>query len=473
MASLLDAALNDITPGPEEVRFMQGLQANILKSHGREHVALLFLKINHLDNARAFLHEYPVSDAHTQHVETEAFKRTRAPGGVVRLVFLSRAGLAAFGHGGGTFGQGVFDQPMSSDAAVLDGGNTERWQEELRTTADALLLVAYHDADHLARIVGKLVSDLQGSVDDAPDVEAARPFKLLFVQEGRAYRNADREGIEHFGYVDGRSQPLMLESDIAKERTAAGGAFQAFDPTAPLNQFVLPDPLDAQAQGGHGSFFVFRKLEQNVARFKQKEAELAGPQALDLKLADRERAGAMAVGRFEDGTPVVLHPAEQGVPVVNDFNHDADANATRCPFHAHTRKTHPRGASPGGAKFDHGVQMARRGITYGARLQDPDTGELVDRPNDGVGLLFMSYQASIDDQFHFMQTQWANNANFPRAEVGLDPIIGQRSGGEPPQTWFPGWASSADPKTFSFDGFVTLKGGEYFYAPSIVGLKQL
>lgn len=471
MATLLNGPLNDRALSNQEIGFMQRLQANILKGHGREHVALLFLRVHHLDNARAFLRSYPVSDAHTQLKETKEFKETGVRGGVVRLVFLSRAGLAKFGHNETTFTTGVFNQPMAADAEVLDNGATDRWQPELLQPPDALLLVAHHDPQDLARIVGKLAERI-GADLTTPAAEAAqRPFEVLFIQEGRAYKNDDGEGIEHFGYVDGRSQPLMLDSEIAAEKKA-GEDFVAFNPKAPLGQFVLPDPLDPQGQG-HGSFFVFRKLEQNVAAFKAHEKALADK--LQLLGDPRERAGAMAVGRFEDGTPAVLAATEEGVPVINDFDYRDDVPGARCPFHGHIRKTHPRGSSPGGPAFDHGVQMARRGITYGARLQDPGTGELIDRPNDGVGLLFMSYQASIDKQFHFMQTKWANNEDFPAPGVGLDPLIGQRRPGVTPvkPKWFPTWGGTAGSEEFPFDGFVTLKGGEYFFAPSVSGLKLL
>ena len=40
---------------------------------------------------------------------------------------------------------------------------------------------------------------------------------VVHVQRGRALLNAAGFGIEHFGYVDGRSQPLMLVEDIDKE----------------------------------------------------------------------------------------------------------------------------------------------------------------------------------------------------------------------------------------------------------------
>lgn len=456
MSINLSKPLDDTVISNIEKHFLRGLQANILKGHGREHVALLFLDIQDVARARTFLQAYPVTDAYTQLQDTQAFKETRAPGGVVRLVFFTKAGLDVLGHGAAFAGFNAFSTGMANDTAVLDAGSTASWQSQLKQPAHVLLLVAYHDEVVLARIVGKLVEDF--AADDSA-------FKTLLVQEGRAYKNGDGEGIEHFGYVDGRSQPLMMKSDIDRESTAGGGIVN-HDPSAPLGQFILTDPLGGD---GFGSFFVFRKLEQDVAGFKAAERHLSG--TLSLAGDDRERAGAQIVGRFEDGTPLTMANAEGGVPVRNDFNYGADANASRCPFQGHIRKTHPRGSSPGGLAFDNKVQMARRGITYGHRLQDPDTKALIDQPNDGVGLLFMSYQSSIENQFHFMQTQWANNEGFPSAGVGIDPVIGQV--GTLGQRWFPTFGSTASPQSEHVGGFVKLKGGDYFYAPSVGGLKSL
>lgn len=451
MSINLTKPLDDLVISTQEKSFLQDLQANILKGHGREHVALVFLAIKEVNKARKFLHGFPVTSAFRQLDEAKQFKATRAPGSVVRLAFLSQGGLAAFGHGPKFTAFGLFAGGMAADTAVLDGGSTASWQAELKKPVHAMLLVAYHDATDLARIVAKLVSDLD---------DPASGFEAVFVQEGRAYKNGDSVGIEHFGYVDGRSQPLMLKSEIdAEPRTV-------YDPASPLAQFLITDPLSTGAQG---SFFVFRKLEQNVAGFKLAEEALAT--TMGLAGADRERAGAQVVGRFEDGTPLTLQSAAQGVPVVNDFDYTADAS-TKCPFQGHIRKSNPRGSSPGGLAFDKSVQMARRGITYGCRVQDPDSKEFVDKPNDGVGLLFMSYQASIEKQFHFMQTAWVNNDGFPKVGVGIDPVIGEGASALP-QTWPPTYGSLAGGVSSLFRGFVTLKGGEYFYAPSLSGLKAL
>ena len=88
----------------------------------------------------------------------------------------------------------------------------------------------------------------------------------------------------------------------------------------------------------------------------------------------------------------------------------------------------------------------------------------------------MCYQRDIGEQFEFLQSRWANNADFVREKTGIDPIIGQpRAGDESlPQQWPRQW--QAPPQTgepFSFHGFVALKGGEYFFVPSIRFLRSL
>lgn len=450
---------DDVELDDEKKIFLSSLQANILKGHGREHVALLFLKIKNTNDAKFFLRDYPVTSSLDQFNEIEAFKKHGIPGGVVRLVFITQAGLDEFGHGGKFFDEQPFAASMSNDKLVLDDGTTASWQSELSQPVHVLLLIAYHDQAVLANTVGDLVSDFCISVS---------PFEVLYVQEGKAYRNSDGEGIEHFGYVDGRSQPLMLKTQIDAENSVRRGGIKKYDPSAPLSQFLIVDPL---SPADFGSYFVFRKLEQNVLDFKQAEDNLA-EKVLELEGADKERAGAMVVGRFEDGTPITLNDEEFGAPVINNFDYGQDSSGAKCPFHGHIRKSNPRGSSPGGLEFDKSVQMARRGITYGTRLQHPDTKEFIDAPQRGVGLLFMSYQASIARQFQFMQSSWVNNPDFPHAGIGIDPIIGQGAS-KIDQTWFPNYDKPASTVKSLFKGFVSLKGGEYFFTPSLNGLKTI
>ena len=226
-----------------------------------------------------------------------------------------------------------------------------------------------------------------------------------------------------------------------------------------------------------GSYFVFRKLEQNVKRFKQREEALAN--ALGLAGVDAERAGALVVGRFEDGTPLVLASGEKDEPPFNDFNFASDPKSERCPFRAHIRKPNPRRGSTaflnefrlrdhrGGER---GHIMARRSITYGSRHLD-GRGVPVDWPSGGVGLLFMAYMADIANQFEFTQAAWANNKDFVDLWAGIDPVIGQVTQARP-LAGNDGWSDKSN-LDFDIADFVTLKGGEYFFAPSLSFLRSI
>jgi deferrochelatase/peroxidase EfeB len=213
---------------------------------------------------------------------------------------------------------------------------------------------------------------------------------------------------------------------------------------------------------------VFRKLEQNVRAFKEYEQQFA--QALGLTGKDVKRAGALVMGRFEDGTPVVLKCTPGGyTSAPNNFNYDKDLDGARCPLQAHIRKVNPR---------KEGVpRIVRRGITYGNREKEPqDNPSLEELPSEGVGLLFMCYQKSISQQFEVLQYLYANDRRFPEEqEPGIDPIIGQPgANGVGELKWPVHWNDPRDQhKRFDFHSFVTLKGGEYFFAPSIHFLKNL
>lgn len=210
---------------------------------------------------------------------------------------------------------------------------------------------------------------------------------------------------------------------------------------------------------------MFRKLEQHVRAFKERERALA--QALGLTGADTKRAGALVVGRFDDGTPVVVQPTA-GRPT-NNFTYDGDPDGEKCPLQAHIRKVNPR---------QQGMpRIVRRGITYGQRGKEPkDNPSLEELPSEDVGLLFMCYQRNIKNQFEFVQLAWANNPQCPvNQATGIDPVIGQPGGmGAGQQKWPVQWNDPREQhELFDFHGFVTLKGGEYFFAPSLHFLKNI
>ncbi|HSS79408.1 MAG TPA: hypothetical protein VLV54_21985, partial [Thermoanaerobaculia bacterium] len=162
-------------------------------------------------------------------------------------------------------------------------------------------------------------------------------------------------------------------------------------------------------------------------------------------------------GRFKNGTPLALYGEEQDqhgkAGWSNDFDYVKDPLGSRCPFHSHVRRVNPRNDKAKGRR------IARRGIPY-----TEGTGK--------QGLLFLCFQSKIHDQFAYLHRNWAN-VDFPFAGTGIDPLIGTAGyQQDATQLWPREWGK--DPSVwFDFSGVVTLKGGGFFFAPSIPFLRGL
>lgn len=465
---------------PGYATFLANLQANILKGHGRDFTLNTLLSFAGAQRADVIelIHAIggSVTSAATQLIEAERLRVFGRHGGAVVLFFLTAKGYDWLGlspPADPAFRAGMAQR----GGALLDPPQAKWWKHWSRTDTHAMLLVGDDDPGMLAHALDPLLKLI-----------AAAKVTTHGPDAGQALRRPDPgnpkdlkgPGIEHFGYVDGRSQPLMLTDEIALEKKLDGGIDQ-FDPgVGPGKLALVPDPHGGRPDA-FGSYLVYRRLEQNVRGFKEREGGFQfsgqpGNLADELALKDhsnttppgsneRERAGAMVVGRFEDGTSVELFDdSPSPLPAVpnNNFNYDGDPAGDRCPIHAHIRKTNPRRNQP-----EH--LMARRGIPFGERdpesFEDPRT-----MPSGGVGLLFMAYNQDIARQFEFVQISWANNLDFPNSKAGIDPVIGQ--GKVTQQQWPSPW-DSAGRKPFAFGGFVSMTGGEYFFAPSLAFLRNV
>lgn len=135
-----------------------------------------------------------------------------------------------------------------------------------------------------------------------------------------------------------------------------------------------------------------------------------------------------------------------------------------CPLGAHIRKANPRDDMPKTEK----ARMVRNGIPYGE--------EFSTHKDEKRGLLFACYQSSIDNSFVFTQKHWCNNVNFPQhsTTTGHDPFIGQPNPGEEFHiTMFDKDDKDVNPPVPTLPQLVTMKGGEYFFVPSISALKSV
>ncbi len=362
---------------------------------------------------------------------------------------------------------------------------------------DALILLAHDSIKTLKNEAETLLSQF----------EAKQIGEVVACEAGHALR--DKTKITGpFGFADGISQPLFLKGDYDKYSASQDHQVDLWDPQASLSLVLVKDPFGAEYS--FGSYCVVKKLETNLALFEQQVSKLTKT----LGINDPERAGALMIGRFKDGTPIAL--TDQPSPsndnaIANNFDYADDHNGAKCPLHAHIRKVNPRQdrdkeditISPQDRKtrnrifragityFDPpeieaaNISMAQRcfnQLDYLAKLSQQSFQENL---NSISGLLFVCFQSSISEQFSTLQRRWADEREFPRErETGqgkyLDPIIGHPANSlrqdlknpPDPQEWPNEWNGdqfSAE----SLWGCVQERGGEFFFAPSISFLKNL
>lgn len=431
---------------------LDNLQPNILRAHVREHLTVLFVRFNDIADGKRYLRELATThmkSARKHLEEVRAFNAHGTKGTPYVGIGISKAGYRDLGHTVEQvrkFGDKVFRDGMKNRIAEVDDPAVTEWERAYQREIHAVILIGDAVQESVETLREQIVGDLP---------ESAR---LLGEETGQGMRNPAGDGIEHFGYVDGRSQPLFLADEVEKEPK------RHWDPAFPLENILVADPFSPNPSRHFGSYFVFRKLEQNVRAFKEIEQELAD--SLDLDGADRDRAGALLIGRFKDGTPITSKGAAGGGPVSNDFTFEGDEGA-KCPFSGHIRKTNPR-------SFGREVLMARRGQTYGSRDDQPwDDAAPETRPSGEVGLLFMAFNSSLLSQFEFTQQSWVNSEGFQVEGTGHDPVIGQ--GKRVVKVTFPkvwGKPELSAPHA-QVAQTITMKGGEYFFMPSLAYLRAL
>lgn len=279
-------------------------------------------------------------------------------------------------------------------------------------------------------------------------------------------------GKEHFGFEDGISQPRMNGIDELEPEPANGGVNMNTDP-----KLLIVTEQTSSEEGGverpkwmyDGSFLVFRKLEQNVKAFED-----LTDQWQTKKCESKAHMGAKLMGRWQSGAPLAIpefHTEDSKNPdaakLINNFTYADEI----CPVSAHIRKTNLREPSDDNNSDPRlpRTRIIRNGIPYGSDYKGHET--------DGStrGLLFACYQGHIEDGFQHMQGGWSNNPKFPTGDTGLDPIIGQvdqtSKGVNGKLTTF--FTDKLNGKqSVEFQQLVTLKGGEYFFVPSISALRD-
>jgi Dyp-type peroxidase family len=286
---------------------------------------------------------------------------------------------------------------------------------------------------------------------------------------------------EHFGYTDGFGNPDFL--GVERTKQPGQGKLMEDGSWAPLatgelllgyadEAGELPVAPVPHLLANNGSFMVYRKLHQNVATFRSYLEEKG-----KLYAGGTEKLAAKLVGRWRDGTPIELSPDAPSEAIVKDkqknvnFTFGKDLDGTRCPVGAHVRRVNPRDAFGFNGRLINRRRITRRGLPYGAYT--PENQPVRD---DGEhGIIFMALNASLFRQFEFVQQQWIEYGNDARLGNDKDMLMGNHDSRDHDRYTIQG---TEDPKNPPFvcgnlPNFVELRGGDYFFLPSMTALRMI
>jgi deferrochelatase/peroxidase EfeB len=108
---------------------------------------------------------------------------------------------------------------------------------------------------------------------------------------------------------------------------------------------------------------------------------------------------------------------------------------------------------------------------YGCPFEGSPTNH---KPETEVGLLFACFNADIGRQFEFVSYTWANYPKFLQLYNDPDPITGIRENAVPgTEQNFTIPAKPVNKYITNMQSFVTVKGGAYFFFPSITTINYL
>ncbi len=348
-----------------------------------------------------------------------------------RLLELCAAGLKI---------EKTFVQGMARRAASMLGDRTDvqHWQVGSSAAPVDLLLIVASNNEASAVAVAERVS--------AAGTDAG--LRVSFRETGRRL-DGERE---HFGFRDGISQPRIAEYDSNAD--SFPGQFLFGHPIGPGGSIARPI-LDPRGIALNGSILTFRRLRQDVGAFhnfcRQEASRLQG----QWPGLSGDWLAALLVGRWPSGALVSAEEGQDPGQLDEDFSFADDYDGKRCPLGAHIRKVNPRRGPSDEKEIP---RLIRRGIPFG-------------RPGeDDVGLLFVAYQTSPEQQLEFMTRSWMNSPTRPVLHAGHDMLVGVSTTNRSAEIRGPN-----GPVIVNDDSarWIISTGGAYLFAPGKQALRLL
>ncbi|KAJ6501278.1 hypothetical protein DFH09DRAFT_326447 [Mycena vulgaris] len=307
-------------------------------------------------NARIFKERFKSGILPLITTTTQLLDISTQPTTALNIAF-SQSGLNTLGLTD-SLGDSVFALGQTADSGTLGDPGTQNWVPQfVGTRIHGVILLASDTVDNINAELHNVQTALGNSITEIYRLQgAARP--------------GSEQGHEHFGYLDGISNPAVkgFQSPLPGQAVV------------PAGEILLGETGDSIARPSwakDGSFLVFRQLKQLVPEFNKflTDNPIRAP-GIRTQQQGSDLLGARMIGRWKSGAPVFLAPFADDPALGadptrnNDFTYAesgqsvaSTANQTKCPFSAHIRKTRPRADL--GLPETNSHHIMRGGIPYG------------------------------------------------------------------------------------------------------------
>ncbi len=401
-----------------------------------------------------------------------------APAGLNKLG-LSQTNINTFSP---PFKEGMITEHRSSLLGDIDSSSPEHWVwGGLKTEAVHLILLTF----------GK---------DETTCLNYYNTLKTGFESHGlEVQKNLDglslKDNKEHFGFRDGIAQPTIKGSGRTgpEHNCVNPGEFilgyknnykvypdspTILEPQGNMN-LLSPNPARPGKKdlGKNGSYFIVRQMQQDVEGFWEFMNARTADKDGTLNEAESIKLASKMVGRWPSGAPLSKFPDKDpgGASDENDFLYAKDdPKGLKCPYGSHLRRMNPRDnfemdTPKKSLLLSNRHRLIRRARMYGDQIIGTPTHN---KPKGEVGLYFNCFSADISRQFEFLQYTWSNYPKIKQLYSDPDPIIGVVENPEKDEEQQ--FTIQGDPinKTVkNLKRFVTIKGGAYFFFPSITTIR--
>lgn len=443
---------------PENSELLGDLQANILRHHGKKFAEYHFIEF--ADGKRDAVKKWMARFAAQLTSAKQQLSAGRSDDANILSLYLTRAGYRYLGIPENLVPPGMAFETGLPGRVLLDKQHMQQdWPDQ--QSVHAIILYAHNGKSPGAGKKSRLEADHGASVKTLDDLATER-----YVQQGMLENPLPAK----YHFREGLGNPRFFPD--------ASGTKKPVKPSgiAPLNTALMRDP------GGNrtfscGRFGALMKLRFNSGAFDKLIAGIAAKAAALQLDMNAEFIKANIMGRFNDGTPLTLSekPARQAT---DDFDYNelirvkrssaiqSDESGLRCPFHAHIRKANHR--TPG----TESIRIARRGVFF-------------DEGKDEKGLLFLSFQSSLEHQFEHILNTWMLNrythlqdgdGNAVSFDSGPDMLFAKTNTTYAVSAAWNAPQERHDAQSFEVkipEQIVTLRVGLYFFAPSLSFFKKL